>query len=100
MDAKVTISKRRYEALKRQAAAWRHVVGAAPGDTVIFNAVRDNGGVGIEAGVFAEKLRAIGHEELRPEVVKRLDRQSKLMDEGKGIRLANMKEYRAFIKSL
>ena len=59
MDAKVTISRQRYETLKRVAAAWRHVIGASSGDTVIFNAVRDNGGVGIEAGVFAEKLRAL-----------------------------------------
>ena len=39
-------------------------------------------------------------EELRPEVAKRLDRQSMLMDQGKGIYLKNMKEYRAFIRSL
>ena len=39
-------------------------------------------------------------EELRPEVLARLERQSKLMDAGKGTKLANMKEYRAFIRSL
>ncbi len=59
MDAKVTISRQRYETLKRDAAAWRHAIGGTDDDTVIFNAIRDNGGVGIEAGVFAEKLRAL-----------------------------------------
>lgn len=58
MNTKVTISRQKYNALKRQASAWRHAVGttiAAP----IFNAVRDNGGEGIEAGILAEKLRAL-----------------------------------------
>ena len=58
MITKVTISRQKYEALKRQAAAWRHAIGttvAAP----IFNAVRDNDGAGIEAGILAEKLRAL-----------------------------------------
>ena len=58
MDTKVTISKRKYDVLKRQAAAWRHAIGDS-GDSVIFNAVRDNGGEGVEAGVLAQKLRAL-----------------------------------------
>ena len=58
MEEKVTISKEKYEALERQAAAWRHAVGDKS-DDAIFNAVRDNGGEGIEAGVLAEKLRAL-----------------------------------------
>ena len=58
MDAKVTVSRQKYEHLKRQAAAWRYAVGGS-NDEVIFNAVRDNGGEGIEAGILAEKLRAL-----------------------------------------
>ena len=62
MNAKVTINKHEYETLKRQAAAWRHAVGETD-DTAIFNAVRDNNGEGIEAGVLAEKLRKIIEED-------------------------------------
>lgn len=58
MNAKVTISRRRYETLKRQASAWRYAVGTTI-STPIFNAVRDNNGTGIEAGILAEKLRAL-----------------------------------------
>lgn len=58
MNTKVTISRQKYETLKRHATAWRYAIGttvAAP----IFNAVRDNGGTGIEAGILAEKLRTL-----------------------------------------
>jgi len=55
---KVTISKQKYDTLKHQAAAWRHAIGGS-GRGVIFNAVRDNGGEGIEAGTLAEKLRTL-----------------------------------------
>lgn len=58
MTTKVTITRQKYEALKRQAGAWRHAIGTTS-STPIFNAVRDNGGVGIEAGILAEKLRAL-----------------------------------------
>ena len=54
----VTISKNKYEALKHQASAWRYAIGGSPRNA-IFNAVRDNGGKGIEAGILAEKLRAL-----------------------------------------
>ncbi len=40
---KITISRQKYDALKRQAAAWRHAIGGSDRG-VIFNAVRDNGG--------------------------------------------------------
>ena len=39
-------------------------------------------------------------EELRPEVLARLERQSKLMDEGKGKRFKTIKEVRAYFRSL
>ncbi len=59
---KITIDKEEYETLKRQAAAWREVIGDAD-DTVIFNAARDNNSKGIEAGVLADKLRKIIEED-------------------------------------
>ncbi len=59
---KVTIDREEYETLKRQAAAWREAVGETDEGT-IFNAVRDNNGEGIEAGVLAEKLRKIIEED-------------------------------------
>ena len=58
MNATVTISKQKYEMLKHQATAWRYAIGTTA-TAPIFNAVRDNGGVGIEAGVLAEKLRIL-----------------------------------------
>ena len=58
MDADITIKKREYESLKRQAAAWREAIGDT-NEGVVFNAVRDNQGEGIEAGVLASKLRAM-----------------------------------------
>jgi len=58
MITKVTISRQKYESLKRQATAWRYAIGTTA-TTTIFNAVRDNGGAGIEAGVLAKKLRAL-----------------------------------------
>jgi hypothetical protein len=56
---KVTIDKGEYETLKREAAAWRHAIGDPNEEGVIFNAVRDNNGEGIEAGVLAKKLSTI-----------------------------------------
>ena len=58
MNTKVTISRQKYDALKRQASAWRYAIGTTV-SAPIFNAVRDNGGAGIEAGILAEKLRAL-----------------------------------------
>jgi hypothetical protein len=58
MTARVTITSTEYNNLKRQAAAWRLAIGAS-GPTVIFNAVRDNDGTGIAAGVLARKLRTL-----------------------------------------
>ena len=58
MTTKVTISRQKYEELRRQAGAWRYAIGTTNNGT-IFNAVRDNGGEGIEAGILAEKLRAL-----------------------------------------
>ena len=58
MNTKITITKQKYEKLTRQAKAWRYAVGES-NDTPIFNAVRDNGGEGIEAGILAEKLRTL-----------------------------------------
>jgi len=63
MDTKVTIDKGEYETLKREAAAWRHAIGDTNEAGVIFNAVRDNDGEGIEAGVLADKLRKIIEED-------------------------------------
>lgn len=55
---KVTIAKRTYNRLKREAAAWRHVIGPS-NDGVIFDAVRDNGGRGISAEKFARILEKL-----------------------------------------
>ena len=60
---KVIIDKQEYETLKRQAAAWREAIGDGDEESVIFNAVRDNSGKGIEAGVLANKLRKIIEED-------------------------------------
>ncbi len=46
-------------------------------------------------------VQELGHDdELLPHVAARLERQSQLLDEGKGIKIKNMKEYRAFVRSL
>jgi len=58
MEAKITLTKGTYQRLERQAAAWRHAIGSSSRGAV-FNAVRDNHGEGIEAGILAEKLRAL-----------------------------------------
>jgi len=39
-------------------------------------------------------------EEITPQKMRLLERESRLMDQGKGTRLANMKEYREFIRNL
>lgn len=54
----VTISKQKYELLKREATAWRHAIGPVS-DTVIFNAVRDNGGKGVPIKKFIRTLRKL-----------------------------------------
>ena len=63
MDAKITISRQKYEDLKREAAAWRRTTGS-PRDTVIFNAVRDNGGKGVPIGKFLRILQKLQREDL------------------------------------
>lgn len=46
-------------------------------------------------------VQELGYDdELLPHVAARLERQSRLLDEGKGIKIKNMKEYRAFVRSL
>ncbi len=60
----VTISKQKYDALKREATAWRHVVGA-PNDGIIFDAARDNGGRGISAKEFARVLKKMVWEDTK-----------------------------------
>jgi len=64
MDAKVTVSRQKYEDLKRDAAAWRRTAGN-PRDTVIFNAARDNGGKGVPVEKFVRILRKLEREDLR-----------------------------------
>jgi len=64
MNTKVTISKEKYDTLKREAVAWRQATGT-PRDTVIFNAARDNNGKGIPAEKFARILRKLVNEDSR-----------------------------------
>ena len=59
----VSVNKQEYESLKRQAAAWREAIGDPNEVGVVFNAVRDNDGEGVEAGVLADKLRKIIEED-------------------------------------
>jgi len=58
----VTIAKRTYDRLKREAAAWRNAVG--PSDHgVLFDAARDNGGKGIRAEEFVHVLEKLVRED-------------------------------------
>lgn len=63
MTTKVTISREKYEDLKRDATAWRRTVGS-PNDTVIFNAVRDNNGKGVPVEKFIRVLQKLVREDL------------------------------------
>jgi galactokinase len=47
-----------------------------------------------------ETVEEMACEEIKPSVLKRLEKQSRLLDDGKGIKLKNMKEYRAYIRGL
>jgi galactokinase len=47
-----------------------------------------------------ETVEEITYDEIKPSVLKRLEKQSRLLDEGKGIKFKNIKEYRAFVRSL
>lgn len=47
-----------------------------------------------------ERVDELNQEELKPHVVARIERRSKELDAGKGIKLKNIKEYRAFVRSL
>ena len=47
-----------------------------------------------------ETVEEIMYDEIKPSILKRLEKQSRLLDEGKGIKLKNIKEYRAFVRSL
>lgn len=62
----VTISKARFNILKRDAAAYRRMIIAADEDatteTVVFDAIRDNDGKGIKA---SELLKSLGALRLR-----------------------------------
>ncbi|OGG53385.1 hypothetical protein A3H16_01520 [Candidatus Kaiserbacteria bacterium RIFCSPLOWO2_12_FULL_53_8] len=50
---------------------------------------------------FADGQLSIGlSEQIRPEKTRLWERQSRLLDQGKGTRLSSMKEYREFIDSL
>ncbi len=50
---------------------------------------------------FAEGELSIGlTEDIRPEKMRLWERQSRLLDQGKGTKLSSMKEYREFIDSL
>jgi hypothetical protein len=60
--SKVTIDKKEYEALKRDAKAWRSATGDNDG-SVIFNATRDNGGKGVPVEVFIDALEKLEQED-------------------------------------
>ncbi|OGG62249.1 hypothetical protein A3I46_02195 [Candidatus Kaiserbacteria bacterium RIFCSPLOWO2_02_FULL_54_13] len=47
-----------------------------------------------------ETVEEIAYNEIKPSILKRLEKQSRLLDAGKGIKLKNMKEYRAYVRSL
>ena len=47
-----------------------------------------------------EIVEEIAYNEIKPSILKRLEKQSRLLDAGKGIKLKNMKEYRAYVRSL
>ena len=47
-----------------------------------------------------ETVEDITYDEIKPSVLKRIEKQSRLLDEGKGIKLKNMKEYHAYVRSL
>lgn len=50
---------------------------------------------------FAEGKRSMAIvDEIRPEKLALWERESKLLDQGKGTRLRNMKEYREFVRKL
>ncbi|MHB8860418.1 MAG: hypothetical protein ACYC48_01645 [Minisyncoccota bacterium] len=59
---KVTISRQKYEDLKREAMAWRRTTGD-PRDTVIFNAARDNGGKNVPVEKFLRILKKLERED-------------------------------------
>ena len=58
MDVKITITKKKYEELRRQAAAWRRATGDSQ-KSVVFNAVRDNGGKGVPVRTFIKILEKL-----------------------------------------
>ena len=45
-------------------------------------------------------VEELSQDELKPRVAARIERHSRLLDAGKGIKLKNMKEYRAYVRSL
>ena len=47
-----------------------------------------------------ETVEEIVYDEIKPSVLKRIEKHSRLLDEGKGIRLKNMKEYHGYVRSL
>lgn len=47
-----------------------------------------------------KQVEKLARDELRPEVAARLEKQSRLLDAGKGVKLKSMKEYQAFVQSL
>jgi hypothetical protein len=59
----VTIAKRTYDRLKREALAWRHSYQTMNNDDVIFNADRDNGGKSIPADKFVRVLEKLIRED-------------------------------------
>ena len=47
-----------------------------------------------------ETVEEIAYDEIKPSVLKRLEKQSRLLDAGKGVKFKNMKELRAYVRSL
>ena len=47
-----------------------------------------------------QRVEELDQDEIKPSVLKRLEKQSRLLDAGKGIKFKNMKEYRAYVRSL
>ncbi|MEK7126298.1 MAG: hypothetical protein AAB517_01980 [Patescibacteria group bacterium] len=47
-----------------------------------------------------ETVEEIVYDEIKPSVLKRIEKHSRLLDEGKGIKLKNMKEYHGYVRSL
>ncbi|MBI4120150.1 MAG: hypothetical protein HY454_01660 [Parcubacteria group bacterium] len=62
--------------------------------------LRKQTNIEMEVSTLKEAVLELSKDEIRPAIIKRLEKQSRILDEGGGRRLRSLKELKAYLKNV